>query len=243
MPLYESVFIVRQDVTAAQVDALGDGFAKIVEENGGAMDRREYWGLRTLSYRIKKNRKGHYVLFNMNAPSACVQEMERNMRLNEDVLRYMTIRLDEERPDPSPIMQGKGDRERERADRGGRGGPRGRSDRPERSDRPGTAPAAKTETPAAKTEEPAAKAEEPAAKAEEPAAKAEKPAAKTETPAAKTEEPAAKAEEPAAKTEKPAAKTEKPAAKAEEPAAKAENAAEKPAETASAPAETKETES
>ncbi len=190
MPLYESVFIVRQDVTAAQVDALGDGFSKIVEENGGAMDRREYWGLRTLSYRIKKNRKGHYVLFNMNAPSACVQEMERNMRLNEDVLRYMTIRLDEERPEPSPIMQGKGDRERERADRGGRGGPRGRSDRPERSDRPGTAPAAKTEDPAAKTETPAAKTEEPAAKTEEPAAKAEAPAAKAEEAAEKPAETA-----------------------------------------------------
>ncbi len=161
MPLYESVFIVRQDVTAAQVDALGDGFAKIVEENGGAVDRREYWGLRTLSYRIKKNRKGHYVLFNLNAPPTCLQEMERNMRLNEDVLRYMTIRLDKARPEPSPIMQGKGDRERERADRGGRGGPRGgrgdRSDRPDRADKPAETKAeekadAKAETAAAPAE-------------------------------------------------------------------------------------------
>lgn len=164
MPLYESVFIVRQDVTAAQVDALGDGFAKIVEENGGAMDRREYWGLRTLSYRIKKNRKGHYVLFNLNAPPACVQEMERNMRLNEDVLRYMTIRLDDTRTDPSPIMQGKGDRERERADRGGRGGPRGRGDRPDRSDKPEAAPAAKPDDTAA---EPAEKPAETASAPEE----------------------------------------------------------------------------
>lgn len=178
MPLYESVFIVRQDVTAAQVDALGDGFAKIVEENGGAMERREYWGLRTLSYRIKKNRKGHYVLFNMNAPSACLQEMERNMRLNEDVLRYMTIRLDDARADPSPIMQGKGDRERERADRGGRGGPRGRGDRPDRSDRPERSD--KPATPAVATPEakPEAKADEPA---EKPAEAASAPAETKET--------------------------------------------------------------
>jgi small subunit ribosomal protein S6 len=127
MPLYESVFIVRQDVTAAQVDALTDNFAKIVDENGGNIQRREYWGLRSLSYRIKKNRKGHYVLFNLEAPPASVQEMERNMRINEDVLRYMTIRVEKLREEPSPIMQGKGDRERERADRTGRG-PRGRDD-------------------------------------------------------------------------------------------------------------------
>ncbi len=152
MPLYESVFIVRQDVTAAQVDALGDGFAKIVEDNGGSMERREYWGLRTLSYRIKKNRKGHYVLFNLNAPPACLQEMERNMRLNEDVLRYMTIRLEDARAEPSPIMQGKGDRERERADRGGRGGPRGR-DRSDRPDKPEAKPEAKEDAPAEKPAE------------------------------------------------------------------------------------------
>lgn len=138
MPLYESVFIVRQDVTAAQVDTLADGFAKIVDDNGGSIQRREYWGLRGLAFRIKKNRKGHYVLFNVDAPSDAVQEMERNMRLNEDVLRYMTVRVEALREEPSPIMQGKGDRERERADRTGRGG-RGRSDRPGRSfddDRP-----------------------------------------------------------------------------------------------------------
>jgi len=131
MTLYESVFIVRQDVTAAQVDSLADEYAKIIEENGGSIDRREYWGLRNLQYRIKKNRKGHYVLFNLNAPAASVQEMERNMRLNEDVLRFLTTRIEEPRSEPSPIMQGKGDRERERADRSGRqGGGRGRGDRP-----------------------------------------------------------------------------------------------------------------
>jgi small subunit ribosomal protein S6 len=134
MPLYESVFIVRQDVTAAQVDALADNFAKIVGETGGSIQRREYWGLRSLSFRIKKNRKGHYVLFNLDAPPASIQEMERNMRINEDVLRYMTVRVEKLREEPSPIMQGKGDRERERADRTGRGGPRGRGDRPSRFD-------------------------------------------------------------------------------------------------------------
>jgi small subunit ribosomal protein S6 len=133
MALYESVFIVRQDVTAAQVDTLTDSFAKIIDENGGKIERREYWGLRGLAYRVKKNRKGHYVLFNIDAPSASIQEMERNMHLNEDVLRYMTVRVEKLREEPSPIMQGKGDRERERADRG-RGAPRGRGDRPSRFD-------------------------------------------------------------------------------------------------------------
>ncbi|MPY74538.1 MAG: 30S ribosomal protein S6 [Alphaproteobacteria bacterium] len=139
MSLYESVFIVRQDVTAAQVDALADSFAKIVDDTGGTVQRREYWGLRSLSFRIKKNRKGHYVLFNLDAPPASIQEMERNMHINEDVLRYMTVRVEKLREEPSPIMQGKGDRERERADRTGRGGPRGgrgdRGDRPRFEDR------------------------------------------------------------------------------------------------------------
>jgi small subunit ribosomal protein S6 len=134
MPLYESVFIVRQDVTAAQVDALADAFAKIVDETGGSVQRREYWGLRSLAFRIKKNRKGHYVLFNLDAPPAAIQEMERNMHINEDVLRYMTVRVEKLRPEPSPIMQGKGDRERERADRTGRGDRGDRGDRPRRFD-------------------------------------------------------------------------------------------------------------
>ncbi len=117
MPLYESVFIARQDISASQVDNLADSFEQIIKDHGGSVARREYWGLRNLAYRIKKNRKGHYVLFNFDAPSEAIQEMERNMRLNEDVLRYLTIRIDKLREEPSPIMQGKGDRERERADR------------------------------------------------------------------------------------------------------------------------------
>ena len=113
MPLYESVFIVRQDVTAAQVDALTDNFAKIVGDTGGSIQRREYWGLRSLSFRIKKNRKGHYVLFNLDAPPAAVAEMERNMRLSEDVLRYQSLRVDAIEEGPSPIMAAKGRRDRD----------------------------------------------------------------------------------------------------------------------------------
>ena len=118
MPLYESIFIARQDVSAAQVDSLADGFEKIITDNSGSVELREYWGLRTLAYRIKKNRKGHYVLFNLDAPSEAIQEMERNMSLNEDIFRFMTVRLESLRGDASPIMQGKGDRDRDRADRG-----------------------------------------------------------------------------------------------------------------------------
>ena len=125
MPLYETIFIARQDVSATQVDSLADGIEKIVTDNSGSVERREYWGLRTLAYRIKKNRKGHYVLFNLDAPSEAIQEMERNMSLNEDIFRFMTVRLDNLRDDASPIMQGKGDRDRDRADRSNR------RDRPE----------------------------------------------------------------------------------------------------------------
>ena len=107
MALYESVLIARQDISAGQVDTLADEMEKIITDNGGSVARREYWGLRSLTYRMKKNRKGHYVMFNLDAPSDAVQEMERNLRLHEDVLRYMTIRLDELRADPSPMAHGK----------------------------------------------------------------------------------------------------------------------------------------
>jgi len=113
MPLYESVFIARQDISAQQVEALADQFAEFISQNGGEVKKREYWGLRNLSYRIKKNRKGHYVLFNIDAPPAAVAEMERNMRLNEDVLRYQTVRVDELDDGPSPIMAAKGRRDRD----------------------------------------------------------------------------------------------------------------------------------
>ena len=86
MPLYENVFIARQDISGAQVDALADGFTQLIAEQGGEIKKREYWGLRNLAYRMKKNRKGHYVLFNIEAPPAAIAELERTMRINEDVL-------------------------------------------------------------------------------------------------------------------------------------------------------------
>ena len=114
MPYYESVFIARQDASAGQVDGIADAFGELIGSHGGRITKREYWGLRNLAYRIKKNRKGHFVLFNIDAPSAAVQEFERSMRLHEDILRYLTIRLDELDDTPSPMMQG---RSRERAAR------------------------------------------------------------------------------------------------------------------------------
>ncbi|HEX6980964.1 MAG TPA: 30S ribosomal protein S6 [Alphaproteobacteria bacterium] len=116
MPFYENVFIARQDISPAQVDALADAFTAIVTERGGRVTKREYWGLRNLAYRIKKNRKAHYVLLNIDAPAPAVHEMERNMRLNEDVLRFLTVRVDSLEEGPSVMMQ----RREERGDRGPR---------------------------------------------------------------------------------------------------------------------------
>ena len=130
MRLYESVFIARQDITSAQVEAMADDFAEIITSAGGSIKKREYWGLRSLAYRIKKNRKAHYVLFNIDAPSDAVLEMERNMRLNEDILRYLTLRIEEVDEAPSVIMQAKSDRPGGRGDRGDRR----RDDRPPRRD-------------------------------------------------------------------------------------------------------------
>ncbi|PPR61091.1 MAG: 30S ribosomal protein S6 [Alphaproteobacteria bacterium MarineAlpha4_Bin2] len=125
MPLYESVLVARQDISAGQVDTLADDMEKIITDAGGSVARREYWGLRSLAYRMKKNRKGHYVMFNLDAPSKAIQEMERNLRLHEDVLRYMTIRIEELRVEPSPMAHGKGDRDR--AERRGRDSDAGES--------------------------------------------------------------------------------------------------------------------
>ena len=121
MPLYENVFIARQDISGAQAEALADGFAQLIAEQGGEVKKRENWGLRNLAYRMNKNRKGHYVLFNIDAPSAVIAELERTMRINEDVLRYLTLRVDQLEEGPSPIMQNRGSRE----------------DRPRRSERYG----------------------------------------------------------------------------------------------------------
>ena len=123
MPFYENVFITRQDISTAQVEALTDTFANLVAEQGGKIEKREYWGLRNLAYRIKKNRKGHYVLFNLEAPPGAVSELERNMRINEDVLRYLTVRVDELEAGPSAMMQSRNRDERDRdRDRGPRRG-------------------------------------------------------------------------------------------------------------------------
>src|ERR1700730_12144760 len=111
MPLYENVFIARQDISGAQVDALADTFTQLVADNGGEVKKREYWGLRNLMYRMRKNRKGHYVLMNLSAPPAAVAELERTMRINEDVIRYLTIRVDELEDGPSVVMQSRGSRD------------------------------------------------------------------------------------------------------------------------------------
>jgi len=128
LPLYESVFIARQDISAAQVDTLADSFENVISENGGSIAKRENWGLRTMAYKLKKNRKGHYVLFNIDAPATAVHEMERQMRINEDILRYLTVRVDELEEGPSIIMRNK-----DRGDDRPRG--RGRPDRAPREPR------------------------------------------------------------------------------------------------------------
>jgi small subunit ribosomal protein S6 len=95
MALYEHLLIARQDISAQQVDALATHLKTIVEGEGGKIEKQEYWGLRGLAYRIKKNRKGHYVLLNINAPSTAVIELERQLKINEDVLRYLTVKVDQ----------------------------------------------------------------------------------------------------------------------------------------------------
>ena len=119
MTLYENVFIVRQDVSSQQVEDLAARFSGIVAEGGGRVTKTEHWGLRTLAYKIKKNRKGHYVLMNLDAPSDAVKEMERNMGLSEDVLRHMTLRVDELEEGPSAMVRSRSSR-----DERGRGGDR-----------------------------------------------------------------------------------------------------------------------
>lgn len=123
MPFYESTFIARQDINSGQVENLAETFSNVISENDGNLVRQEYWGLRTLAYRIKKNRKGHYVSFNIDASAAAIAQLERSMRINEDVLRYLTVRVDELDPNPSVIMQARTAREGSR-----RGGGRGRGE-------------------------------------------------------------------------------------------------------------------
>ena len=116
MPLYEHVFLARQDLAQAQVDALTENATKIIADNGGKVVKTETWGLRGLAYRIAKNRKAHYVMLDIDAPAAALAELERQTGINEDVIRYMTIRVDDHEKGPSVMMR-KQDRERTRGPR------------------------------------------------------------------------------------------------------------------------------
>ena len=113
MPLYEHVFLARQDLAQAQVDALAEAATKIVEDNQGKVTKTETWGLKNLAYKIERNRKAHFVLLNIDAPANVVEELERQTRINEDVIRYVTIRVDEHENGHSVMMR-KNDRERSR---------------------------------------------------------------------------------------------------------------------------------
>ncbi len=155
MALYEHVFIARQDLSNQQAEALIEHFGQILTDNGGTLNGTEYWGLRTLAYKINRNRKGHYGFMKSDSPSAAVQEMERLMRLHDDVMRVLTVKVDEHEEGPSAVVQAKSSRDDrrggrdDRGPRGDRGGDRGgrdrddrdrgprrdRDDRPPRSDR------------------------------------------------------------------------------------------------------------
>ena len=138
MPLYESTFITRPDVTAQQVETLTQQFTDLVKAQGGSVPKTEYWGLKSLSYRLKKNRKGHYSFMQLDAPPGAVAELERTMRINEDVIRYLTVKVESLDEGPSAMLQARNARD----DRGGRGfgddrGGRGfGDDRPRRFDEP-----------------------------------------------------------------------------------------------------------
>ena len=134
MALYEHVFLARQDLAQAQVDTLAETAAKIITDNQGRVVKTESWGLRSLAYRIAKNRKAHYVMLEIDAPAGVVAELERQTQINEDVIRYMTVRVDELEQGPTVMMR-KQERDRERRaerDRDGRGDRGDRGDRPRR---------------------------------------------------------------------------------------------------------------
>ena len=111
MSFYEHVFIARQDLTPAQVTELADSFVTVIEKEGGKVTKREDWGLRNLAYRIGKNKKGSYVLFNIDAPAKAVQELDRVSRLNEDVIRYLTVKVDALEEGPSAVLAPKAKKE------------------------------------------------------------------------------------------------------------------------------------
>ena len=157
MPLYEHVFLARQDASAQQVEELTTQLTGVIEGLGGKVTKTEAWGLRSLTYRMNKNRKAHFVMLNIDGPAAVVAEIERQERINEDVIRYLTVRVDEHEEGPSAMMR-KADRDRDRDERGGgfrgdrEGGFRGdrdgggfRGDRGPRRPRDDAAPAATEE--------------------------------------------------------------------------------------------------
>jgi small subunit ribosomal protein S6 len=120
MPLYEHVFLARQDASPQQVEELTAQMTGIVEQAGGKVTKTENWGVRSLTYRMNKNRKAHFVLLNIEAPSSAISEIERQERISEDVIRYLSVRVEEHEEGPSAMMR-KADRDRERDDRGGGG--------------------------------------------------------------------------------------------------------------------------
>ena len=139
MPLYEHVYLARQDASAQQVEELTAHLKGVVEGLGGSVAKVEYWGVKSLSYRLRKNRKAHFTLLNIDAPSAAINEIERLERLHEDVVRYLTIRVDELEEGPSAMMrraERDRDRDERRGDRFDRGDRGDRFDRGDRGDRP-----------------------------------------------------------------------------------------------------------
>jgi small subunit ribosomal protein S6 len=141
MALYEHIFLARQDVTAQQVEALTDQIKSKIASLGGAVTKVEPWGLKSLAFRVKKNRKAHFTLLNIAAPSEAVVELERLLSINEDVIRFLTIRVDEHETGPSAMLRRRDDAERdERGPRGARGDRPDRGDRSERGDRPDRPP-------------------------------------------------------------------------------------------------------
>ena len=159
MPLYEHVFLARQDVSAQQVEELTAQITGVIQQLGGKVTKLEQWGLRSLSYRVRKNRKAHFTFMNVDAPPAALNEVERQERLNEDILRYLTIRVDEHEEGPSAMLR-KSDRDRDRDDRGGgfrdrdRDRDRDRGERrPRDRDRDGRAPRAEASGDSAENEE------------------------------------------------------------------------------------------
>ena len=158
MPLYEHVYLARRDVSAQQVEDLTKQFTTVIEGLGGKVTKNEYWGVKSLNFRIRKNRKAHFTLLNIDGPAAIAAEIERQERINEDVIRYLTVRVDELEEGPSAMMR-KSERD-ERGDRGFGGGgfgggfrgDRDRGDRGDRGDSPPRRPREEDAAPAAAAE-------------------------------------------------------------------------------------------